>query len=107
MSKIAVIGAGAWGTSLSIALGRKGTHQVRLWAHEREVCESIVTRRINELFLPDHAIPDSVSATGRMEEALHGAQIVVSVMPSQHCRSLFEEMRPLLTPDMLFVSASK
>jgi len=107
MSQIAVIGAGAWGTSLSIALGRRGTHQVRLWAHEKEVCDSIASRRINELFLPDHLIPDSVSATGRLEEAIHGAQIVVSVMPSQHCRSLFEKIRPFLKPDMLFVSASK
>jgi glycerol-3-phosphate dehydrogenase (NAD(P)+) len=37
MSKIAVIGAGAWGTALSIVLGRKSTHDVRLWAYEPEV----------------------------------------------------------------------
>jgi len=38
MSRIAVIGAGAWGTALAIVLGRKGNHDVRLWAHEKEVC---------------------------------------------------------------------
>ena len=96
MSEIAVIGAGAWGTSLSIVLGRKGTHRVRLWAHEKEVRDSIASRRVNELFLPGHAIPDCVSVTGSFEEALQGAEIVVSVMPSQHCRGLFQKMRPFL-----------
>src|ERR1700733_5368022 len=107
MSQIAVIGAGAWGTSLSIVLGRKGTHRVRLWAHEKEVRDSISSRRVNELFLPEHAIPDCVSVTGSFEEALQDAEIVVSVMPSQHCRGLFQKMRPFLKPDMLFVSATK
>src|ERR1700751_1873368 len=103
MSEIAVIGAGAWGTAISIVLGRKGTHRVRLWAHEREVCDSISSRRINELFLPGQTIPDSVSVTGSLEEALQGAEIVLSVMPSQHCRALFQKMRGSVNPSMLFV----
>jgi glycerol-3-phosphate dehydrogenase (NAD(P)+) len=107
VSEIAVIGAGAWGTSLSIVLGRKNTHRVRLWAHEKDVRDSITSRRINELFLPGNVIPESVSVTGNFEEALQVADIVVSVMPSQHCRSLFEKMRPWLKPSMLFVSATK
>jgi glycerol-3-phosphate dehydrogenase (NAD(P)+) len=107
MSEIAVIGAGAWGTSLSIVLGRGGTHNVRLWAHEKEVRDSISSRRVNELFLPDHAIPECVSVTGSFEEALESAKIVVSVMPSPHCRGLFQKMRPFLKPGMLFVSATK
>ncbi len=107
MSQIAVIGAGAWGTALSVALGRKGTHNVWLWAHEKEVRESIADRRVNELFLSGQTIPDSVHATGELSEALRDAEIVVSVMPSPHCRRLFEKMRPLLDPSMLFVSATK
>jgi glycerol-3-phosphate dehydrogenase (NAD(P)+) len=107
MSEIAIIGAGAWGTSLSIVLGRKGTHRVRLWAHEKEVRDSISARRVNQLFLPDHVIPGSVVATDSFEEALQEAEIVVSVMPSQHCRGLFRKMRPLLKSGMLFVSATK
>jgi len=107
MSEIAIIGAGAWGTSLSIVLGRRGTHRVRLWAHEKEVRDSISARRINQLFLPDHAIPGSVTATDSFEEALRDAGIVVSVMPSQHCRGLFRKMHPFLKTRMLFVSATK
>ena len=107
MSRIAIIGAGAWGTGLAVVLGRRGGHQVQLWAHEKEVRESISNRRVNELFLPGQFIPECVSPTGSLQEALHQAEIVVSVMPSQHCRRLFQQMRPHLNPAMLFVSATK
>jgi len=107
MSRIAVIGAGAWGTALAIVLGRKGTHRVNLWAHEKEVCESISSRRVNEMFLAGHEIPGTVSATQSLGDALADAEIVLSVMPSQHCRRLFEKMRHSLRPEMLFVSATK
>ncbi len=107
MSQIAVIGAGAWGTAISVVLGRKGSHRVHLWAHEKEVREAITQRRVNETFLPGQPIPDSVIATSNLAEALAGAQIVVSVMPSQHCRSLFQQMRPHLPPEALIVSATK
>jgi glycerol-3-phosphate dehydrogenase (NAD(P)+) len=107
MSDIAVIGAGAWGTGISIVLGRKGSHRVRLWAHEKEVCDSIAQRRANEKFLPGCSIPDSVTASNDLAAAIDGAQIVVSVMPSQHCRGLFEQMRAHLRPETLIVSATK
>ncbi len=107
MSDIAIIGAGAWGTALSIVLGRKGTHCVRLWAYEKEVCESISARRTNDLFLAGANIPSAVTPTNSFEEALRGAEIVVSVMPSHHCRALFKQMAPHLTSEMIFVSATK
>jgi glycerol-3-phosphate dehydrogenase (NAD(P)+) len=107
MSNIAVIGGGAWGTGIAIVLGRKGTHRVQLWAHEKDVCESIAQKHINELFLPGRSIPDSVTATDDLTVALRGAQIIVSVMPSQHCRELFERMRPLIGPQTMIVSATK
>jgi glycerol-3-phosphate dehydrogenase (NAD(P)+) len=107
MSEIAVIGAGAWGTSLAIVLGRKGTHRVRLWAHEAEVIESISRRRTNEKFLPGHLIPEAVAVSSELERVVEGAEILVSVMPSQHCRALFERMRPLLPPEILVISATK
>jgi glycerol-3-phosphate dehydrogenase (NAD(P)+) len=107
VSDIAVIGGGAWGTALAIVLGRKGTHHVRLWAHEPEVCESINRNRVNEAFLPSRRIPESVMATNDLAKALAGAHILVSVMPSQHCRALFERMRPLISAETTVVSATK
>jgi glycerol-3-phosphate dehydrogenase (NAD(P)+) len=107
MSEIAVIGAGAWGTALSIVAARGGNHHLRLWAYEPEVRESIATLRENTLFLPGQPVPENVVATNDFEEVLANAHIVISVMPSHHCRRLFEAMRPWLRPDMLFVSATK
>jgi len=107
MSQVAIIGAGAWGTALSIVLGRKQRHQVALWAYEKEVRESIASRRSNAAFLPDQRIPKCVVVTGSLEEALQQAEIVVSAMPSQHCRRLFGEMRAHLRPEVLLVSATK
>src|SRR5258705_9941350 len=107
MSRVAIIGAGAWGTALAMVLGRKTTHFVQLWANELEVCESIAERHVNERFLPGFKLPDSVHATHDLSKALEGAEIVVSVMPSQHCRSLFERMAPYLHSEALFVSCTK
>jgi glycerol-3-phosphate dehydrogenase (NAD(P)+) len=107
VSEIAIIGAGAWGTALSIVLGRTGTHKIRLWAHEKEVCESIAQRRVNEKFLPGQQIPSCVVPCNDLAKALSGVAIVVSVMPSQHCRRLFEQMRPHLRAETLIVSATK
>jgi glycerol-3-phosphate dehydrogenase (NAD(P)+) len=107
MNEIAIIGAGAWGTALAIVLGRNGTRRVRLWAHEKEVCETIARQRVNEKFLPGQHIPAGVTPCNDLAEALAGAAIVVSVMPSQHCRRLFEQMRPHLRPETMIVSATK
>jgi glycerol-3-phosphate dehydrogenase (NAD(P)+) len=107
MSRIAVIGAGAWGTALSIVLGRKGVHDVRLWAYEEEVRGSIAKVRENTQFLAGQPIPACVRVTGSLSQALDQAQTVVSAMPSQHCRSLYQQMNADLKSDMLVVSATK
>jgi len=107
MSEIAIIGGGAWGTGLAIVLGRRGSHRVRLWAHEVDVCESINRHHVNERFLPAQRLPDSVSASNDIAAVLDGVQIIVSVMPSQHCRVLFARMRPLVRPRTLIISATK
>jgi glycerol-3-phosphate dehydrogenase (NAD(P)+) len=107
MSEIAIIGAGAWGTALSIVLGRKQTHRLRLWVHEKEVCETIERQGVNEKFLPGQPIPACVTPCTDLAEALEGAAIVMTVMPSQHCRSLFERMRSHLRAQTMIVSATK
>ena len=106
MERIAIIGAGNWGTALAITLARKGC-PVKLWAYEPEVVESIRARHENELFMPGMKIPDSVVATGDLGEALEAAGIILTVMPSHVCRGLVERMLPHVKPDMIFVSATK
>lgn len=106
MSEIAIIGAGAWGTALSIVLGRKNVHGVRIWAREEEVQRSIQAERCNRLFLPDYSVPESVSVCA-LPECLAGAQMVVCAVPSQHVRAIMQQMQPHLTPEVLLVSATK
>src|SRR5690349_5454618 len=107
MSRIAVIGGGAWGTALSIVLARGGRHAVRLWAYEREVCDSIQARQTNDLFLPGFKIPDGVEATNSLTSALEGCSFILAVMPSHHARALYSSMRSSLSPDTIIVSATK
>jgi len=96
---IAVIGAGSWGTALSLTLANLD-HAVKLWAYEKEVAESILKHRENELFLPGIKLPINVSPTNDLAEALEGAEFVLTVMPSHVCRSLYNHMLPYLRPEM-------
>jgi glycerol-3-phosphate dehydrogenase (NAD(P)+) len=107
VSQIAIIGAGAWGTGLAVVLGRKGSHRVRLWAYEVDVCDSINRNHVNDRFLRGARLPVSVSASNDFSTVLDGADIIVSVMPSQHCRALFASMRRFIPPQSLIVSATK
>jgi glycerol-3-phosphate dehydrogenase (NAD(P)+) len=106
MTHIAIIGAGSWGTALASSLAHLG-HQVMLWAYEPEVVESIRARHENELFMPGFKLPETIAATSNMGEALVGAEIVLTVVPSHVCRPLYEQMLPNLSPEMVFVSATK
>src|SRR5450432_2854498 len=78
MSRIAIIGAGAWGTALAIVLARTSRHTVRLWSYEPEVRDSISAKRENSLYLPGFNIPSGVTATNSLAEALGSSEIVVS-----------------------------
>lgn len=107
MARIAVIGAGAWGTALAAALARRNTHQVVLWAFEPAVVETINTRHENVQFLAGCPLPESLTATNSLADAIAGSAVVLSVMPSHLVRRLWLQMKPHLQPEMLLVSASK
>jgi glycerol-3-phosphate dehydrogenase (NAD(P)+) len=108
MKKIAVIGGGAWGTALAIALTRSScAHRLTLWVHSADVVEILSARRVNEIYLSGFELPADVEVTGSLEKALTGADIVLGVMPSAHAREIYRAMRPLVEPDSIFVSATK
>src|SRR5690349_17486046 len=106
MKHIATIGAGNWGTALAASFAQMG-HAVSIWAYEVEVVKSIQSRHENELFMPGVKLPATLSATGNLDEALAGAEIVLTVMPSHVCGTIYQQMLPHLRPDMIFVSATK
>jgi glycerol-3-phosphate dehydrogenase (NAD(P)+) len=107
MSRIAVMGSGAWGTAIALSLAKRGGHGLTLWSHSPEVSETIEESGENKAFLPGFAIPKSIRLTSNMEEALRDAEIVVSVMPSHHVRASYEQYAPFLRSGQLLVSATK
>jgi len=107
MTKIAIIGAGAWGTGLAIALARKNRGDILLWAREQEIVDSILTERVNRLFLPSQSMPENVVPTTNLAEAVQSAEMVVGVVPSQHCRAIFSTASPHLSDGIILVSATK
>jgi glycerol-3-phosphate dehydrogenase (NAD(P)+) len=105
--RVAVIGAGSWGTTLANLLARKG-HDVILWAREPEVVRSIGDRHINELFLPDAPLDPHLRATGAIGEAVAAAEMVVSAPPSHAVRDVGRQIAAGLGGrGLLVVSVSK
>jgi glycerol-3-phosphate dehydrogenase (NAD(P)+) len=106
MSRIVVLGSGAWGTAIMLALHRRGGHQISLWAHSEEFAQEIVAAGENKQFLPGFAIPAGVAVTGDCA-AVGDAEIVVSVIPSEFLRASIARVRPHLHPGQVVVSATK
>ena len=106
MSKIAVIGTGAWGTALALSLSRRGGHEMTLLARSREVSGAINRDRENRAFLPGFPLPPNITVTSD-PEALAEADIAISAVPSQYLRSTFRHIAPHLKPDLVLVSATK
>ena len=104
--RVAVIGAGSWGTALADCLARNG-HRVRIWSHETEVADSITARHCNDAYLPGVELHGDLHATTDYSELLAGAEIVVSVSPSEFVRGTVEAARPFIEDAPLLVSASK
>jgi glycerol-3-phosphate dehydrogenase (NAD(P)+) len=102
---VSVLGGGAWGTALSTVLAEKG-HAVRIWSYEPEVAEAINERSENP-YLEGVTLPAGIRAGTEMADALDGADLVVSVSPSQVVRSVLEAAEPHVPDDAILVSASK
>jgi len=106
MSRIVVLGSGAWGTAIALSLHRRGGHQITLMAHSPEAAREIAEPRENILFLPGFPIPDEIVVTGD-EAAIAEAQIIVSVVPSEFLRPTLARIRPHLQLGQFIVSATK
>ncbi|OLB55248.1 MAG: NAD(P)-dependent glycerol-3-phosphate dehydrogenase [Nitrospirae bacterium] len=104
--RVAVIGAGAWGTTLARLLADTGLH-VRLWAYEREVVEAIRHKHENTLFLPGVRLPTSLSPTISLGEALQDRELLVFAVPSHAARAVLRQIGPLLSGPIPLVSATK
>lgn len=106
MSKIAVVGAGSWGTALAIVLGKKG-YSVALWAREAEAAASLNRDRENLKYLKGCPIPESVVATNDLKEAIAGSGAVVLAVPSHAVREVTKRCKPFIEDNMYIVNTAK
>jgi glycerol-3-phosphate dehydrogenase (NAD(P)+) len=106
MSRITVLGSGAWGTAIALSLYRRGGHQVTLWAHSPELAQQIAGARENSQFLSGIPLPADLAITGDFD-AITAADILVSVIPSEFLRPTLLRIRTHLRTGQFVVSATK
>jgi glycerol-3-phosphate dehydrogenase (NAD(P)+) len=107
LSRIAILGAGAWGTALAIALARRGGHQLTLWAHSPALAEHLMESGENLPYLPGFTLPADVEITFDLPGAIFEADVLLTVTPAQHLRQTIAHIAPLLTPEQIICCASK
>jgi glycerol-3-phosphate dehydrogenase (NAD(P)+) len=106
MSRIVVLGVGAWGTALALSLHRRGGHEVTLWAHTQDLAAEIAAAGENKIFLPGFPIPPEIPVTGD-DAAVSAAHIVLSVIPSEFLRPTLLRLRKHLHNSQFVLSATK
>ena len=105
-NRIAVIGAGSWGTALAILLAGKG-HHVNLWGHQADDIAKIAASRENKKYLPGFVLSELIHPTASISEAVSDCEIVCMVVPSHGFRSVFEMAYEHLGEGTIIVSATK
>lgn len=105
-TKVAILGAGSWGTAFSIVLA-DGGNDVTIWGRREEVCATINDQHENVDYLPGIELPPTVSATHDPEQALADADVVVLAVPSQSLRANLVEWAPYVGKDAVMVSLMK
>ncbi|SDL56875.1 glycerol 3-phosphate dehydrogenase (NAD(P)+) [Dendrosporobacter quercicolus] len=104
--KIAVIGAGSWGTAMAVMLGQKHD-SVALWARNEALAEQMNDNRCNERYLPGVSIPPGVMTTSQLPAALLGAELVVLATPSQAVRETVNRISSYVSDTAIIVTATK
>lgn len=89
--KIAVLGAGAWGTSLAIHMARR--HPVMLWGRDREHLEAMSVARYNQRYLGEYPFPETLRLESDLQKALHSADLILSVVPTSGVRGMMREIK--------------
>lgn len=106
MTRLAVLGAGSWGTALAIALAPR-FECIHLWARDPVKAAEISEARENRLYLKGFGLPENVAVSNDMDRMLRGADVVLCVIPSGHLRQVMELARPCIGKGARMVSATK
>jgi len=107
MSRISVLGSGAWGTAIALSLVRRGDHEVTLWSHRAETAEALNRNRENLHFLPGFPFPDGLKVASDDALAVADAGILVCAVPSEFLRPTFTRLGQYVRPGAVVVSATK
>ena len=105
-SRVAVLGSGGWGTALAVHLGRLGK-DVRLWGRNEKLVAQMAEGRENAAYLPGVRLPESLTPTSSLAEALAGARCVVSAVPSHGTREVLRQASAVMSDEAVVVSATK
>ncbi len=103
---IAIIGAGSWGTALSLHFANKG-YRVNLWVYENILCEQIKETKENSIFLPGLTLPDLIHPTNSLEEAIGENDVVLMVVPTSYVRNIAKKLALILKPNTIIINAGK
>ena len=104
--RVAVLGAGSWGTTLAALLASNG-HDVRLWSYTADIVETIVRTRQNPDYLPGLILPESIRVTDDLHRAADGAEMFVLATPSQFLRSVAMRLKDIDPGNAIFVNVAK
>lgn len=103
---IGVIGAGSWGTALSLLLADQG-HRVDLWVYEKDLCDVMSRERENRAYLPGFQLPDAIHPSPSLQEVVAGKKTILVVVPTHVLRSTLNTVKEYIDPDCLIINASK
>ena len=104
--KVCVLGAGSWGTSLSM-LASVNNEKVSLWTIEESVYKDITENRLNSYYTKECVLPENISVTMDIEEALEGASLIIMTIPSMAVREVYKKLKPYLKDDVVLLNAGK
>nr|WP_295972396.1 NAD(P)H-dependent glycerol-3-phosphate dehydrogenase [uncultured Bacillus sp.] len=103
---VAVIGAGSWGTALSMVLADNG-HEVRLWSHNPDQVKEINRSHTNRKYLPEIVLPEQIAANDSLEETLAGLEIIVLAVPTKAIREVLGKIKQVQKTPLIIVHVSK
>ena len=106
MAKAGVLGAGSWGTALSVLLCDNG-HQVTMWSIDENEVKMLNEKREHETKLPGVKLPDQLIVTGDLEDTVKGKDFLVLAVPSPFTRSTAAKMSPYVTEGQIIVDVAK
>jgi len=104
--KIAVLGAGAWGTTLAVLLHYNG-HQVTLWEYKKNYAKEMIKKRENKTYLPGIKIPDELEITSHLQDSIQNKNLIVLAVPSQFLRSVVQQISFNDIKNTIFVNVAK